>query len=359
MLRIICFFLPLCSFAQIQWTSPQSVLPSSIQGKLITTPNYQRLPEEMMEKVRPPLWNLSLHSSGLFIRFSSNAPQIYVRYHPKQEIQMPHMPATGVSGLDLYMLDDQNIWEWVRGNYTFSPLVSYSYSIDNKSSLFHEFLLFLPLYQQIENLKIGIPDTSVLKLNLPSEKLPLIIYGTSIAQGACASRPGMAWTSILHRNLNIPVINLGFSGNGLLESEIVELMGRNKAQFFIIDCLPNLGPEKGLDTIEIKKRIIQTVQILKNHQLEVPILFASHPGYSDGWVNSSRANVSIQLNSLLYETIQELQNKGRTDLYILSKDDIGLTSDDYVDGTHPNDKGMEKYAQAYLKKIKEIQNAKD
>lgn len=359
MLRFIFFFLPFFCNAQIHWIAPDSLLPFSIQGKLNTTPNYQRLPAEMMEKVRPPLWNLSLHSAGLFIQFSSDAPQIYIEYLPKQEIQMPHMPATGVSGLDLYMLDEKNNWEWVKGNFSFSTIITYNFLIHNKSSQSKEFLLFLPLYQQVENFKIGVPENSKLKLNPPSEKLPIIIYGTSIAQGACASRPGMSWTSILHRNLNIPVINLGFSGNGLLESEIVELMGRNKAQLFIIDCLPNLGPGKGLDSIEIKKRIIQTVEKLKGQQPEVPILFAEHPGYSDGWVNPSRADIYIQLNILLNRTIIELQNQGIQGLYMMTKEEIALTSDDYVDGTHPNDKGMEKYAQAYLKKIKEIQNDKN
>lgn len=46
---------------------------------------------------------------------------------------------------------------------------------------------------------------------------PIVLYGTSIAQGACASRPGMAWGNIVSRSLEIPLINLGFSGNGKLE----------------------------------------------------------------------------------------------------------------------------------------------
>ena len=43
---------------------------------------------------------------------------------------------------------------------------------------------------------------------------PVIVYGTSITQGGCASRPGSCYTNILSRKLNRPLLNYGFSGNG-------------------------------------------------------------------------------------------------------------------------------------------------
>src|SRR5256885_13140974 len=44
-----------------------------------------------------------------------------------------------------------------------------------------------------------------------------VFYGTSITQGGCASRPGMVHTAILGRRFDVPVVNLGFSGNGTLD----------------------------------------------------------------------------------------------------------------------------------------------
>ena len=61
-----------------------------------------------------------------------------------------------------------------------------------------------------------------------STELPIVLYGTSIAQGACASRPAMAWGNIVQRSLDYPLINLGFSGNGKLAPEVIEFIKRNQ-----------------------------------------------------------------------------------------------------------------------------------
>src|SRR5690606_42059066 len=73
------------------------------------------------------------------------------------------------------------------------------------------------------------------------EAKPIVVYGTSITQGACATRPGLAWTNIVGRALPNPIVNLGFSGNGRLEEPILELMKQEEAAVFILDCIPNLS----------------------------------------------------------------------------------------------------------------------
>ena len=84
---------------------------------------------------------------------------------------------------------------------------------------------------------------------------PIVVYGTSIAQGGCASRPGLAWTNILGRKLDRPVINLAFSGNGKLEKELIELLSEIDASLYVLDCLPNLTSPEYYSTGELKKRI--------------------------------------------------------------------------------------------------------
>lgn len=61
----------------------------------------QRLPGRAKSLVRPPVWGLSQQPAGIFLRFFSNATQIKVRYQISGNPAMPHMPATGVSGVDL------------------------------------------------------------------------------------------------------------------------------------------------------------------------------------------------------------------------------------------------------------------
>ena len=138
---------------------------------------------------------------------------------------MNHMALTGIKGLDLYCLED-TVWRFAG--------VGRPSGKENKATLvahmepkMREFLLYLPLYDGITDLKIGVDSLSEILLpaiNLPVREKPIVFYGTSILQGGCATRPGMAHTNILSRWLNRETINLGFSGNGLLDVEIAEIM---------------------------------------------------------------------------------------------------------------------------------------
>ena len=69
----------------------------------------------------------------------------------------------------------------------------------------------------------------------PRQEKPILFYGTSIMQGACASRPGLAIPAILGRRLKRPTINLGFSGNGIMEPEIASLLAEQDPCVFVID----------------------------------------------------------------------------------------------------------------------------
>src|SRR5262249_38655970 len=105
------------------------------------------------------------------------------------------------------------------------------------------FLLYLPLYNGVKSLKIGVPRGAKIDKApaRPAHQKPIVVYGTSIVQGGCASRPGMVHTAILGRRFDWPVINLGFSGNGRMELEVAKLIAEIDAAAYVIDCLPNMG----------------------------------------------------------------------------------------------------------------------
>ena len=81
------------------------------------------------------------------------------------------------------------------------------------------------------SLELGIDADAQLKINY-KESDPLIFYGTSITQGGCASRPGLAYTNIISRKLNKTCINLGFSGNGHLEVPIAKILSKINSFFY-------------------------------------------------------------------------------------------------------------------------------
>jgi len=309
---------------------------------------YDRLPATARDSVRKPLWSLSHNSAGLLIRFITNSPEVVVRYKVSGSIALPHMPATGVSGVDLYAKTSAGEWQWCKGSRSFGETVAYKYKglpeKDNYHAKGREYRLYLPLYNSVDSLEIGVKDGSLFEpLPVRIEK-PIVVYGTSIAQGACASRPGMAWTAILERSMDRPLINLGFSGNGRLEKEMINLVARVDAKVYVLDCLPNLLLGERYPAEDVYNRIINSVELLKNKRPEVPILLVDH------------ASVHPDLNEVSHRAFADLRASGVKGLFLLTHDDIGLYYDSFVDGTHPTDYGMVTYAKAYENKLREMLN---
>ena len=358
---LLLLFTFLVSFAQekteLKWWNPSNNTPSVIAGN--GWPNrgasiFHRLPSSAEENVRNAVWNLSKQSAGLSIRFWSNAPTIHVTYKLKGNIAMPHMPATGVSGIDLYGKTQNGEWTRNWGTYSVNETSTYSFVMDGESN-FHkkhgrEYQLFLPLYNEVESLEIGIDSDSFLDpLPIRQEK-PIVAYGTSICQGACASRPGMAWTNILERKIERPVINLGFSGNGRLEPELIDLMSEIDAKIYILDCLPNLSPKKHNTHL----LLVNAVKKLKEKRPNTPIILTAHIGYANSFSNKERRAIPTALNNAMQSAYYELKAEGYTSIFMLQKEDMKLNFDSYVDYIHPNDLGMMQYADAYEKLIREI-----
>ena len=344
------------------WWNPATHSTNTIEGQgwpnnVVST--YDRLPKKAENTVREDVWNLSQNAAGLLIRFSSNAENIKIRYKIKEDyIAMSHMPATGVSGLDLYSKSSDGKWLWNQGKFSFGDTIQYHYKNIVPKESYHkvgsEYHLYLPLYNSLEWLEIGVLENDLFKpLALRKEK-PIVVYGTSIAQGGCASRPGMAWTSILERKMDRPLINLGFSGNGRLEEELIDLICEIDAKIYVLDCLPNLKPNKTRSLEDVGQRIISAVKKIRKNHPTTPILLVEHPADRNGATNMDLDNYKGDLNRKTRETISYLKDSGVTNIHLLSKAEINLNINDFVDGNHPSDMGMMKYALAYEKSIRKI-----
>lgn len=315
---------------------------------------YDRLPAKAEGLVRADVWNLSKNNAGVNLRFRTNSNQIIVKYAVKGSLQMPHMPATGVSGVDLYAKDRDGKWLWSSGSFSFGDTITYRFNnLGEANNPDREYTLYLPLYNSLKWLEISVPnEKSFEPMPLRREK-PIVVYGTSIAQGACATRPGLAWTSILQRKLDQPLINLGFSGNGRLEKELIDLLTEIDAKLYVLDCLPNLT---AISKEDLMSRIETSVLQLQKKRPGVPILLTEHDGYTDELISPKRKADYENPNIALNETFKQLKAKGIKNIYLLTKKEIGQDIESMVDGVHPNDLGMMNYANAYQKIIKKILN---
>jgi lysophospholipase L1-like esterase len=326
---------------------------SDVQGRgwrsgLAST--YDRLPASAEGRVRKEVWNLSRHAAGLYLSFRTNAAELVVNYTVQGPVQMPHMPATGVSGVDLYVKNGSDSWDWAAGRYRFGDTIRYSFGTLD-TTVEREYVLYLPLYNHVNWLKLKYPDGAVFTTLPAALEKPVVVYGTSIAQGACATRPGLGWTSILSRMINRPVVNLAFSGNGRLEPEVYGYVGEIDASVFILDCLPNMAGEAYIKEGILRRRLDSAYAFLRARHPRTPVLFTEHAGYGDEGTNTWKMKTYQTANAVLRSFYQDLQKKGAKQIGYLSRRDIGLGIESTVDGIHPNDIGMMEYAEAYARKL--------
>jgi hypothetical protein len=300
---------------------------------------YDRLPAKAEGKVTPSVWGLSHHSAGLCVPFTTNAPAVQVRWTllEKGSLSMPHMPATGVSGVDLYSKDRSGRWSFVGNGRPAGVNNTAKFTPPAGQSC----LLYLPLYNGVTSVEIGVPQGSTFAGADPAaskRRKPIVVYGTSITQGGCASRPGTAFPAIVGRKLDTPVINLGFSGSGRMEPEMAELLAELDPSAYVLDCLWNMSPDL------VSTRIEPFVRLLRAVRPNTPILLAE---------DCSVHNVCPTEKGILLRKVQQkLTAEGVKNLYFLANE--GMLGDDTegtVDGCHPNDLGMMRQAEVFARAL--------
>jgi lysophospholipase L1-like esterase len=353
----LLLFFPILLIAQDNLTWYE---PTFVNGvcELDSQHIFHRLPARMEKEVRKPVWDLSTQSAGVFIYFKTTARSITVRYTLASKVTAhPHQPATGVSGVDLYAVDRNGDWNWTPGRFMFRDTVTYTFSnLNMPARRFTDYYLYLPPYNEVKWLSIGVPAEERFSFAKDQNGKPIVAYGTSIMQGAVASRPGLAWTNILHRKLDRTVINLGFSGNGKLEKPIFDLMAKVDAALYIIDCMPNLTG-RDVTANDIKERLYYGINKLRAAHPDVPILLAEHAvAHGPFFMDTARLNTYQRPNLALQKIMEDLKADGYKNIYYLSAKDFDFNIGSTTDGLHPNDVGMMQYANAYEKIIREMLN---
>jgi hypothetical protein len=306
--------------------------------------SYDRLPLSYKEIVRKPLWDLSKNSAGLSVRFRSNSSSISVKWTLLNNSKMNHMAETGIKGVDLYFSNDGK-WQYLNtarpGNIENEFML-----IKNMSSEMREYKMYLPLYDGIENIDVGVDSNSVIEKPAKSNVRSIIFYGTSITQGGCASRPGMAHTNIISRKLNIDCINFGFSGNGKMEPPVNELISGFDPLFYVIECLPNMTTE------QVTERTVPLVKTIRAKHPETPIVFVGNFIYESLALDTAENSIMTEKNAALKNEYDKMTEAGFSNIFYINSEHA--TGDDHegtVDGVHFTDLGFLRYADFLIDKF--------
>ena len=312
---------------------------------------YERFPDSLKNISRAPLWNLSRNSAGMAIRFRSNSTTIAAKWVALFNTHMNHMTDTGAKGLDLYCLQKNGDWRFVNSARPKGKTNQVTI-IKNMHPEEREYMLYLPLYDGLISLSIGVDSLATISQPLveyPIRKNPVVFYGTSILQGGCASRPGMAHTNIISRRLNRECINLGFSGNAFLDLGVAQVMAGVDAGVFVLDFVPNVTVE------QINERMERFYRILRDRHPHTPVIFIEDPQFMDSYYNNTNARKIKTLNDALRRIFNELKKgKEKNIYYISSKMMLGSDREATVDGIHFTDVGMMRYADLVTPVIKKL-----
>ncbi len=302
---------------------------------------FDRLPAQAEGSVTEGVWDQSRFSSGMMVRFTSDADQLWVDFELMRTYNRVVMTQIGASGLDLYARDDKGQWRWVgalgpRGQAHQGKIVS------GLASGHREYALYLPLVNGIESLQIGVPEGARFEPSPPRETAPIVFYGTSITQGGVASRPGMTHTAILGRRLDRPFINLGFGGYGHMDKAVGELMVHIDAAAYVIDCLPNMKAAM------VRARCVPLVKQLRAAQPDIPIILVEDRRWANAWIRPERDAHHTANHAALRECFDQLLAEGYDKLFYIPGDLLlGRDGEGTTDGSHPNDLGFMRQAEVF------------
>lgn len=371
-IALLCLLLTSCfSLGAQDFTSIDTLkFYNALQFKMINkgfadseTP-YFRIPASIKDSINSTLYERARCSTGEAFRFRTNSHSVAVRYNLLTNMYMAHMAPTGIKGIDLYILDAGK-WVFLNCNRPVrdfdnpkrvSPLkdsIQSKVLVDKLDGEMHEYTLYLPLYDGVNWVEIGVEKDAVIEMpqvNSPRRDRRFVFYGTSILQGGCATRPGMVATSILQRDLNAECINLGVSGEGKMDFPMARAMAKiPNVTAFIIDPIPNCTL-KQCDTLTY-----EFVNILRKARPEVPIFMVEGPIYSYARYNSFYNKYLDQKNAAFHKNYLKLKKENPKNLYYIDCENLwGPDNEGTVDGIHLTDVGFYWYAQKlkpYLKAV--------
>ncbi len=328
----------------IEWHDIRNA-PFELYGLIDTGESYIRMPDEVASQVNDGVRRLATNTSGGRVRFSTDSPFVALVAEQSEFSIMSHMTILALTGFDLYCDDDAN--KGFVGSFQPNHLKKKTANIVRCSGRdwadgMHSFTVNFPLYCTVNKVFIGIKKGSKLESGAKYEdKLPILYYGSSITQGGCASRPGMAYQSLIARENNVNFINLGFSGSARGEDIMAKYIADIPMSVFVYDYDHNAP-----DAAYLRKTHERFLRIVREKHPEIPVIMLSMPCINiKDYQHEERRQVVI-------DTYNKLKADGDNNVYFIDGCEMlngDFKSDCLVDYCHPTDLGFTRMASAILK----------
>lgn len=308
-----------------------------------TNAPYDRLPGKAEELVTPEVWSHSHSSIGICSHFNTDSTAIYAQWSlDSDELGEDNFNVCGFSGVDLYSFDDSsNTWRWAAAppHFCIKDKTPSTVIIADLPKEMRRYRLYLPLRNPALKVEIGVETDAIFQPITPRTDKPLVYYGTSIAHGAFAARAGLGCPQVLGRRLDLPLINLGFSGSARMEPDLAELIAELDARIFVLDALPNM------DENLVRTRAETFISTICKAHPETPVVLVEDHPKMTSWLKPEQQHEHESKWQAFKEVYQKLLNSGFKKLYYVEGNKLfGTDNEASMDGVHPSDLGYMRMA---------------
>lgn len=317
--------------------------PFTLYGNCKTAKNiFARMNEKAAENISPAVSNRGARSTGVRLRFKTNSKRLGIKVNLSMALHFPSQTAISAKGFDIY----------ADGKY-----VNSIFPDDNEKKAYEQIItlgngeqkdvtVYFPYNAVVENLWLALDKEASV---CPGEKYadipPIVFYGSSITHGFCVSRPGLAFTAAISRNLNLDYVNLGFSGAARGELSMAEYLAFLDKSLIVCEYDHNEPTAE-----DLAKRHLPFYKKIRENDKETPILFISKPDEQD----PEKAHERMEIIKRTYMYALE---SGDKNVYFI--DGLSIFPDDIrydctIDSIHPNDLGAYMIAQKLTSELKKF-----
>jgi hypothetical protein len=194
-----------------------------------------------------------------------------------------------------------------------------------------EVTINMPLYSEVDKFYIGLDEDAVVEAPMPYKlEKPFVSYGSSITQGACASRPGSCYQHILTRRFDTDHINLGFSGSARAQVEMAEYVANLDMSLFIYDYDYNADDPEFLEATHERM-----FTLVREKNPDLPIIMMSRPKF---YLDSEE----LKRVEIIKKTYENARANGDKNVYFIDGRELCkyCENEGLVDNIHPTDYGF-------------------